>query len=172
MSAHLRIDIVDEIQEIATYMQKKFAETMLNIDHPHLWPEVFIPIPEDWSLEYTIEVDLAVAIIAQAFDNQGNRPASQLVYHMTYMRVVESTTWDVERYADRISRRNVGILEDFDQDLQSRFEPLRARNTLEIQPLTVADRHGKMLLWYLPGIFTMLRQIRYSGLSRPMAQVP
>ena len=78
MSAHLRIDTVDEIQEIATYMQKKFAETMLNIDHPHLRPEVFIPIPEDWSLEYTIEVDLAVAIIAQAFDNQGNRPTSPI----------------------------------------------------------------------------------------------
>jgi hypothetical protein len=70
----------------------------------------------------------------------------------------ERTNWDIERYAEHISLRNTGVPDDFDKLLQSKFEPL-AGDIIRILPLTVADRHGKLLLWYLPGIFTPKRHV-------------
>lgn len=73
-------------------------------------------------------------------------------------RHVERTRWDVERYTENVTLRNTGAIDDFDNLLQSKFEPLE-RGTVEIEPLTVADRGGQIILWYLPGILTTMRQV-------------
>jgi hypothetical protein len=62
---------VRETKTIATFMKLKFAETMWNMGSAEHRPGALIPYPEGWSLEFAIEVDLAVSIIAQAFDSQG-----------------------------------------------------------------------------------------------------
>jgi len=70
MSSHIYL-AVQETQSIATYMKSKFADMMRNMSSVNYRPGVLIPYPEEWSMEYAVEVDLAVSIIAQAFDNQG-----------------------------------------------------------------------------------------------------
>lgn len=65
----------------------------------------------------------------------------------------------MERYADYIGFRNTGVAGNTDMILQSKFEPVKCKTTIVIEPLTVADRHGRMLLWYLPNIFTMKRRV-------------
>jgi hypothetical protein len=157
MSAHLHFAVVRELDTMAIYMQSKFEALMSNIDQPCRRQDPAIPIPEYWSLQYAIEVDHAISVIAQAFANQGTPGTA--VHRHAYMKSSDWTTWDVERYAEHISRKNSGRPDEHDEILQSKFQPLKPKTTLQIQPLTVADRHSKMLLWYLPGIFTVTRQV-------------
>jgi len=65
--------------------------------------------------------------------------------------------------------QNTGAADDFEHFLQSKFEPLVGK-TLEIRPCTVADRHGQLLLWYLPGIFTPRRHVCERAFTSAEAQ--
>lgn len=60
---------VHKNETMATYMKSKFAEMLWKMDSTRHQPTV-VPHPGEWSLEYAVEVDLAVLIIAQAFNKQ------------------------------------------------------------------------------------------------------
>jgi hypothetical protein len=70
MSSHICI-AVQETETIATYMKSKFAEMLWNMGPRQLDRPEVAPYPKEWSLEYAVEVDLAVSIITQAFNKQG-----------------------------------------------------------------------------------------------------
>jgi hypothetical protein len=52
-----------------------------------------------------------------------------------------------------------GINDNLDEMLKKIFKPLKD-NHLQITPCTIADRHGQILLWYLPNILRPERQVR------------
>jgi len=48
---------------------------------------------------------------------------------------------------------------NLEEMLRRNFKPLKADH-LEITPCTIADRHGQVLLWYLPNILRPERLVR------------
>ncbi|KIM34639.1 hypothetical protein M413DRAFT_144266 [Hebeloma cylindrosporum] len=140
MSSDTHLAVLHETSTVATYMRAKFKMLMQNIGATPRQEHSFLPFPEAWSLEYAVEVDLAVSVVARAFSNQ------------------DCTIWDADRYSDHISLRNTGISGDIDEFLEYKFKPLQRTRAIQIEPLTVTDRNGQMLLWYLPGLLTMERQ--------------
>lgn len=69
-----------------------------------------------------------------------------------------STDWDVRRYADHFGVKYPGTTSDREETMQKRFKPLKT-NHLEITPCTITDRHGRLLVWYLPNILRPERQV-------------
>lgn len=49
--------------------------------------------------------------------------------------------------------------ENFEGMLRKNFKPLK-ENHLELTPCTITDRHGQVLLWYLPNILRPERLVR------------
>ena len=73
MYAAPKLAIDQETSVVAAYMKKKFPGVLLECssiytpDHPD-----FIGHPKHWSLEFSLEVDLALDVIACAFHNSGD----------------------------------------------------------------------------------------------------
>jgi len=70
-STRLSLPVYNETSAVATYMQAKFQQVVYSMSLFSGRPEVFIAHPTEWSLYFTIEVDLAVDVISRAFHNQG-----------------------------------------------------------------------------------------------------
>ena len=75
------------------------------------------------------------------------------------MILTVSTQLDVRRYANHIGLKHSGISDDVAEKLQRLFKPLKADH-LKITPCIITDRHGHILLWYLPNILRPERQVR------------
>ncbi|KAF8816189.1 hypothetical protein BYT27DRAFT_7238045 [Phlegmacium glaucopus] len=76
---------------VAAYMKRKFPSVLVStLDLQG--PNVEIEHPPGWSVEFALEVDLALDVIARAFHNQ------------------VSTEWDVRRYADHLQQTNEHFL--------------------------------------------------------------
>lgn len=52
-----------------------------------------------------------------------------------------------------------GTKEAAELDLRSRFPPLSDTQCGILSPKTIADRHGRILLWGLPNLFSAERQV-------------
>lgn len=59
---------------VSTYMQQKLPPVLLRtrLESPDI-DNVEIPHPQGWSVEFALEVDLALDVIARAFLHQGNK---------------------------------------------------------------------------------------------------
>jgi hypothetical protein len=135
---------VQEASIVSIYMKQKLPHALLKkglgvMERPYS-PDVEIKHPLSWSLEFAMEVDLALDVLARAFHNQ------------------VSTQWDVRRYADHIGLKFTGINDQYEEMLQRTFKPLKV-NHLEIAPCIITDRHGHILFWYLPNILRPERQV-------------
>ena len=65
-----KLTVFEETSTVATYMKEKFPivlHTVLDIQ----FPDVDIQHPHGWSIEFAMEVDLALDVLARAFHNQG-----------------------------------------------------------------------------------------------------
>jgi hypothetical protein len=58
---------------VSTYMQQKFPLVLLRtrLESPDIEIDE-VPHPQGWSMEFALEVDLALDVIARAFHHQGN----------------------------------------------------------------------------------------------------
>lgn len=74
------------------------------------------------------------------------------------MILTASTHWDVRRYADHIGLKYSGMNNELEESLRRIFKPLKDSH-LQISPCTIADRHGQVLLWYLPNVLRPERQV-------------
>lgn len=67
-------DVLEDALIVSTYMKEKFPSVLLralgNMEQPKS-PGVKIPHPLRWSIEFSLEVDLALDVIARSFHNQG-----------------------------------------------------------------------------------------------------
>lgn len=52
---------------VSTYMKQKFPNVLLRPESP----DIEIRHPSSWSVEFALDVDLALDVIARAFHNQG-----------------------------------------------------------------------------------------------------
>jgi hypothetical protein len=160
-----KLAVFQETSTVATYMQAKFPMVLLETSPPLGHPD-FIPHPAGWSLDFALEVDLALDVIARAFRNQGACFFLAFQYDLNGCQLA-STDWDVRRYADRITMKYPGIGEEFEETMQKSFKPLKTSYHLEVTPCTITDRHGWVLVWYLPNILRPERQVRLSGFTIP-----
>ena len=71
------------------------------------------------------------------------------------------TEWDVDRYADRLTRRNDGKNANIEMNLQARYPPMYPEKRFETNPMVVTDQHQNAILWYLPQVLTRRRQVGY-----------
>jgi hypothetical protein len=71
------MSVLDALQDtyiVSTYMKQKFPSVLLR---PMEGPDsldveyVELPYPSGWSMDFSLEVDLALLVIARAFHNQG-----------------------------------------------------------------------------------------------------
>ena len=72
----------------------------------------------------------------------------------------DKTTWDVERYADRVKNSRVrgdGALSAEDRKLSSYFGKLKFGEVDE--PTTLIDQYSRILLWHLPDILCKARVV-------------
>jgi hypothetical protein len=147
---------VQEVSIVSIYMKQKLPHFLeRGLGGPDS-PDVEIKHPLSWSLEFAMEVDLALDVLARAFRNQG-------IVFLGYSRnilliLTVSTKWDVRRYADHIGLKYTGINDQYEETLQRMFKPLKVDH-LEIAPCIITDRHGHILLWYLPNILRPERQV-------------
>jgi hypothetical protein len=143
---------------VATYMKAKFPSVLHSVINM-AYPDVNIQYPDSWPLEFAVEVDQALDVLARAFHNQG----FCVFFHQkacNWPQLV-STTWDVRRYADHIGLRHPGTSNEFEDVMQRQFKPLKTSHHLEITPCTITDRHGSLLVWYLPNILQPERQVQW-----------
>ena len=71
-SSTLSLAVYNGTSQVATYMQAKFQQEVYTMSLGlSRRPEAFIAHPTQWSLEFAIEVDLAVDVISRAFHRQG-----------------------------------------------------------------------------------------------------
>jgi hypothetical protein len=67
-------DALEDVCIVSTYMKKKLPFVLLralgNTERPKS-PDDEIQHPLGWSIEFSMEVDLALNVIARAFHNQG-----------------------------------------------------------------------------------------------------
>ena len=64
-------DAVKDAYIVSTYMKQKFPFVLSQALGDMERPEVEIPHPRGWGVEFSLEVDLALDVIARAFQNQG-----------------------------------------------------------------------------------------------------
>jgi len=62
--------VYQETSIVATYMKARFPSVLHSVVDM-AYPDVDIQHPDHWSLEFALEVDQALDIIARAFRNQG-----------------------------------------------------------------------------------------------------
>lgn len=62
--------VYEETSTVATYMKAKFP-IVLHITLDMQLPDVDIQHPHEWSMEFALEVDQALDVLARAFHNQG-----------------------------------------------------------------------------------------------------
>jgi hypothetical protein len=68
--------------------------------------------------------------------------------------------WDAQRYDASLPKKPTGQNESDEQRLNIRY-PVddNYKDLLISEPTTVVDRHGKIVLWYLPGALSNARQV-------------
>ncbi|KIJ69562.1 hypothetical protein HYDPIDRAFT_79726 [Hydnomerulius pinastri MD-312] len=76
--------------------------------------------------------------------------------------------WDTEEYFRRLGKRNFGLQEDFKASMLQRFPPIKLlqyllptnaeRSGVITNPFVITDIKDRIILWFLPGIFTPSRQ--------------
>jgi len=78
-------DAVEDAYITSTYMKEKFPCVLLRalgeMERPKS-PDVEIPHPDCWSIEFSLEVDQALDVIARAFHNQGFWISESLEYYL------------------------------------------------------------------------------------------
>ncbi|KIJ11598.1 hypothetical protein PAXINDRAFT_15512 [Paxillus involutus ATCC 200175] len=76
--------------------------------------------------------------------------------------------WDAEEYFRRLGKRNFGLQEPFEASMLQGFPPIElsqyllptdaARGGVIANPFIVTDIKDRVILWFLPGVFTPSRQ--------------
>ncbi|KIJ07019.1 hypothetical protein PAXINDRAFT_19783 [Paxillus involutus ATCC 200175] len=76
--------------------------------------------------------------------------------------------WDAEEYFRRLGKRNFSLQEPFEASMLQGFPPIElsqyllptdaARGGVITNPFVVTDIKDRVILWFLPGVFTPSRQ--------------
>ena len=65
-----KLAVFEETSMVATYMKAKFPIVLHTVLDMQL-PDVDIQHPQGWSVEFALEVDLALDVLAHTFHNEG-----------------------------------------------------------------------------------------------------
>lgn len=76
-------------------------------------------------------------------------------YHVITVYV----TWDAEHLQDKLGSGMDGTREVAEMELREQFPPVYDRPHAVYNPKTVVDKHGRVLVWALPRLFSNGRQV-------------
>lgn len=136
---------------VADYMVAKFRAT-ISAQKEQINP------PEDWSPDFLAECETIVHMLAEAFRNTSAPPIRFVRPEPDIISPV-NLEWDVERYCDNLSKHQDGLNDKLEQNLQQKYKPLFSPSVLLNKPAVIADKHGNVLVWYLPSVLHLSRQV-------------
>lgn len=74
-------------------------------------------------------------------------------------------------YSARLGPKQDGMNAEVEERLRKDYPPLFENKTFLNQPTMIRDSHGKILVWYLPGMFSAGRQVSDSYTDRSIASL-
>jgi hypothetical protein len=103
-----------------------------------------------------VECELAVATLVKAYQHPGEHLVILIVFADF---VLVYLPWDMARYSSRLPKQqHVKYVRSSVESLASKYPPISP--TLHLtSPATVVDQHGRIVVWYLPGVLTKHRQV-------------
>lgn len=98
-------------------------------------------------------------------------PSTHAVFVRNYPRVTSSIVvlpWDVERFVDKLRTMTVTSEEAFEKEMTRLSGYFKKQNLGERKdPCSLVDRHGRVLVWHLPHIFSRDRLVTPKANSNP-----
>ena len=146
---------LDLTKDVAAYMQQSFRRKLNgSIDNP-------IRFPSYWSLEFLGECNLAVEKMVSAYRNK-RESFCCFSFLANYFYHKDATVWSIKDYTDylqEISPRSTGQNECLEAELTDRYPPIHSPCLFQVRPCVIVDSEGHLLVWYLPSILTLKRQV-------------
>ena len=170
--------------KLANYVQERFKWYLKSIPHvtgspgsdaydSGSFPPMFThaepgPLPPlDLSVELVCDCELLAAIAAKAYMNRGmglttNRNLP--IWWSENTDAVKLNAWDAQRYDASLPKKPMGRNEADEERMKKRYPINEDYNDQPInEPAIVVDRHGKILVWYLPGALSKARQVWFQS---------
>jgi hypothetical protein len=153
MSAIALTDIV------ASFLQAKFRAILSRSDQ-QITPSVHIPT------QLVVDCEAAAHVLASAVMASKRENSECMCYLFTlpsqnWKHSQDQVGWDAEHYSHRLEPRQNGMHADKELSSMKNYPPLFQPNRFLTEPTIIFDIHGKILVWYLPGIMTQSRQECY-----------
>ena len=128
--------------------------------------EIFDSTAGSISAELVQDLDHAADVLAAAWRNPSQ--CINCSFYVLGQPVVVFMTWDVRDLQASLSKKAHGLNVTVEDQLLSIFSPfcsvqdvLDHRLPLLDSPAVVVDASGHILLWALPGLLTLQRQVRF-----------
>jgi hypothetical protein len=141
---------------LSDYILRVFQE-LIGPDEPHgpmVLPPPTLPVP------LVAECKKAAMVLAAAFRNTSahQKRLWQMESLISQCTPSVQLSWDVLHYSRRLPRiQTIKTVHKVVDGLHGRYP------TVHLTKLTtIIDAHGRIVLWYLPGILTPERQVWYS----------
>jgi len=71
--------------------------------------------------------------------------------------------WSIKDYTDYLqenSPRSTGQNERLEAEIMELYPPIHSAPLFQVRPCVIVDSEGHLLVWYLPSILTLKRQVR------------
>jgi len=147
---------LDLTNNVTAYMGQSFC-CKLNgsIDEP-------VKFSGYWSLEFLGECNFAVERMVLAYRNKCELFIyfSCLLAH--YFNHKDATVWSIKDYTNYLqenSPRSTGKNEHLEAKIMKSYPPIHSPPLFQVRPCVIVDSEGYLLVWYLPSILTLKRQV-------------
>ena len=77
-----------------------------------------------------------------------------------------NTTWDIEKYIQKISPKNNGRNDEVEAALEKEFPPISDGSVIYDKATLILDSQGREISWYLPGAISSHREVGKYLMSR------
>ena len=119
-----------------------------------------VPPMPDWSLDCLEELHFAVKVIKQAVQNKSTCKLIDNISNLMDKELLGQLKWSVIDYVEALSAmgtRCTGTQEHVEGRLRELFPPAEAE--IMTSPTVIVDSEGIILVWFLPGLMSMNRQV-------------
>jgi len=94
------------------------------------------------------------------------------IWRSVNTHAVKLNAWDAQRYDASLPKKPTGRNEADEERMKKRYPVNEEYNDRPInEPAIVVDRHGKILVWYLPGALSKIRQVWFQSRIPDMQRI-
>ena len=117
--------------------------------------------PLDFRADLVTDIEHLARKAAEAY-NTPSKLRTFWLASVLNISVVVFIPWDVDRYAERLSKRSTGHNEKEEDKLSERFPPPPdLKGKVFDKPIILLDLHSRILAWYVPEALTKKRQVSH-----------